>query len=46
MNDWKPLLERLDGLLERLDRIAPAAQREPDRKSARLEICTRLPLAQ
>ena len=34
-DDWKPLLERLDALLERLDRLAPGAGREPDWKRAR-----------
>ena len=34
MTDWKPLLERLDGLLERLDRIAPDPTRAPDWKAA------------
>jgi predicted AAA+ superfamily ATPase len=34
MNDWKPLLDRLDGLLERLDRLAPPQAREPDWKGA------------
>ena len=34
MNDWKPLLDRLDALVERLDRFAPAATREPDWKAA------------
>jgi predicted AAA+ superfamily ATPase len=34
MNDWKPLLDRLDLLLERLDRMMPAATREPDWKAA------------
>jgi len=33
-DDWKPLLERLDALVERLDRLAPAAGREPDWKRA------------
>ena len=28
--DWKPLLERLDALLERIDRMAPGAPRAPD----------------
>ena len=29
---WKPLLERLDALIERLDRFAPALSHEPDWK--------------
>ncbi|HYC36818.1 MAG TPA: ATP-binding protein [Usitatibacter sp.] len=33
-DDWKPLLDRLDLLLERLDRLAPSAAREPDWKAA------------
>jgi uncharacterized protein len=33
-DDWKPLLERLDALIDRIDRIAPAALQEPDWKSA------------
>jgi predicted AAA+ superfamily ATPase len=33
-NDWKPLLERLDALIDRLDRLAPAAQPPPDLKGA------------
>jgi len=33
-NDWKPVLDRLDTLLERLDRILPAAEPAPDWKSA------------
>jgi predicted AAA+ superfamily ATPase len=32
--DWKPLLDRLDGLIARLDRLAPPAAREPDWKAA------------
>jgi len=32
--DWKPLLDRLDGLIARLDRLAPPAARDPDWKAA------------
>ncbi|HUP29625.1 MAG TPA: ATP-binding protein [Usitatibacter sp.] len=32
--DWKPVLERLDLLLERLERVLPPATREPDWKAA------------
>jgi len=34
-DDWKPVLDRLDALIERLDRLAPAALAEPDWKSAK-----------
>ena len=33
-DDWKPVLERLDALIERLDRIAPAPDAGPDWKAA------------
>ena len=32
--DWKPILERLDELIVRLDRVLPPAAREPEWKSA------------
>jgi predicted AAA+ superfamily ATPase len=32
--DWKPLLDRLDALVERLDRLAPSQVAEPDWKRA------------
>ena len=35
MNDWKPLLDRLDLLLARLDGLLPAARGVPDWKAAR-----------
>ena len=34
MTDWKPLLDRLDLLLERLERVLPPATRAPDWKAA------------
>jgi uncharacterized protein len=34
MSDWKPLLDRLDDLIARLDRVLPAAPSGPDWKSA------------
>jgi predicted AAA+ superfamily ATPase len=34
MNDWKPLLDRLDQLISRLDRILPPVQAGPDWKAA------------
>jgi predicted AAA+ superfamily ATPase len=34
MTDWKPVLDRLDLLLERLDRMLPAASRPPDWKAS------------
>lgn len=33
-DDWKPLLDRLDGVIERLDRFMPPARREPDFKAS------------
>jgi uncharacterized protein len=33
-DDWKGLLDRLDGLIERLDRVLPASQQGPDWKAA------------
>ena len=33
-DEWKPLLERLDGLLARLERFVPPAAGEPDWKAA------------
>src|SRR5687768_4643325 len=34
MTDWKPVTDRLDLLIERLDRLLPPATREPDWKAA------------
>jgi uncharacterized protein len=33
-DDWKPLLDRLDGVIERLDRFMPPSRREPDWKAS------------